>query len=252
MLRDLQSGLGEVALYDRPGAVLDRVRAARGSRERRLSVYRTNTLNSLTDVLSAAYPVIRRIVGDRFFRGAARAFVESAPPVEPVLYRYGGDFQAFLAAFAPAADLPYLPAVARLEWARIAAYFAADMPPLDPQRLAAVPPEALETVTFAAHPSVTVLDEAHPVFEIWRVNQPDIETVPPVDLTAPERGIVFRRGLDVTQRPLDAPSAAWLAALTAGQPLADATAAASDRGPLDIQDVLRQALADGIFTGITV
>ena len=50
---------------------------------------------------------------------------------------YGGDFADFVEGFAPAASVPYLAAVARLERARVQAYHAADSQPLTADQLAA-------------------------------------------------------------------------------------------------------------------
>lgn len=252
MLHNLQTNLANAALHDATGAVLDQVQTVRGDRARRLGVYRTNVINSLTEVLSAAFPVVHRIVGERFFRAVAKAFIEAHPPEEPVLYRYGAAFPAFLRAHESAEDLPYLAAVAELEWARVIAYFAADADPLDPQRLAAVDPNALERVTFAVHPAFQVIRAAHPVFEIWQVNQPQITDVPRVDLTRPESGLVLRRGHEVMQRPAPESSAVWLAALADGVSLGVATERAAEDPNFDLQDALRQALADGVFTDISM
>ena len=252
MLRNLQSDLAKAALHNAPGPVLEHVESARGARERRLRVYRTNVINSLTDVLAAAYPVVQRIVGDRFFRAMAQSFIESHPPLEPVLYRYGESLPEFLAAYEPGQNLPYLAAIARLEWARVTAYFAADAEPLDPQRLSEVEPHKLERVTFHVHPSLQVITASHPVFEIWQVNQPHVANVPRVDLARPESGIVFRRGHEVVQRPTPDSAATWLNAILAGEALGRATEQAAKEENFDLQDALRQALADGILTGITV
>lgn len=251
MLHDLQKGLAGVALTNTLAPMLDSVEAAPGSKERRLGVYRSNTLNSLTDVLAAAYPVTERIVGTRFFRATAEAYISAHPPRQPVLYKYGDTFATFLSTFEPAQNLPYLPDVARLEWAHIESYFAADETPLDPQRLADVPPAQLGGVVFQMHPAVRLVSSAFPVFEIWAVNQPDQGTVPEMDFTAAEAGLVFRRDAAVTRRVTSPGTFAWLTALADGVCLGEATAHAAEADSrFDLQNALRQHLADGTFTDI--
>lgn len=253
MLHDLQRGLADVALSNTLAPMLDAVEAAHGSKERRLGVYRTNTLNSLTDVLASAYPVVERIVGVRFFSAVAQAFIAAHPPRQPVLYRYGDAFADFLSSFEPAKNLPYLPDVARLEWARVESYFGADATPLDPQRLVDVPPEKLGDVVFTLHPAARLIDAAFPVFEIWAVNQPDYGTVPEIDFTVRENGLVFRREHVVTQRALTPSAFAWLRTLADGDSLGRATEQAAAVDPdFDLQNTLRQHLADGTFTDITL
>lgn len=250
-LDELQRGLADVALHNALTPMLESVEAARGSRERRLGVYRSNTLNSLTDVLTAAYPVIERIVGARFFRAAAAAFIEEHPPREPVLYRYGADFAGFLESFEPARTLSYLPHVARLEWARIESYFAPDAAPLDPQRLSEVPAEHLAGVVFTLHPATQLIKAPCPIFEIWAINQPDQDNVPEIDLSSAEQGLVWRPDHSVVQRVVSPGTYTWLTALAAGDALGPATVQAGTAEPeFDLQNALQQHLADGAFTDI--
>src|SRR5262245_63799154 len=74
-----------------------------GSPER-FNVHRNNIAASLTSVLASRYPVIRRLVGDDFFRAAAGTFISRHPPQSPALIEFGGTFAAFLAALEPAAS----------------------------------------------------------------------------------------------------------------------------------------------------
>ena len=45
---------------------------------KRYNVYRNNLVASLIQVLEARYPVVLRLVGDEFFRGMARLYVEAS------------------------------------------------------------------------------------------------------------------------------------------------------------------------------
>src|SRR5262245_53926427 len=83
----------------------------------RLQIYRHHVLTSLTDVLQTTFPVICRLVDERFFRYAADAYIRQYPPEAPCLFEYGAHFPAFLATFPPCRHLEYLEDVARLEWA---------------------------------------------------------------------------------------------------------------------------------------
>src|SRR5262249_59736878 len=75
------------------------------------------TLATLPAVLEPAYPVVSALVDRRFFGYAADAFIRRHPPAGARLGEDGADVPEFLAAFPPCAHLPYLPDVARLEWA---------------------------------------------------------------------------------------------------------------------------------------
>jgi hypothetical protein len=253
VLHDLQREFSDVALTNSVAALLPQVTASRGSRKRRLGVYHANTVNSLTDVLSAAYPVVQRIVGDRFFNGLAKEFIEMHPPRQPTLFRYGGALADFLGGFVPAKDLPYLVDVARLEWARIDAYFAADRTPLDPQRLADVPPEQIGDLKFIVQPAHQLLESAFPIFTIWAMNQPNLDSVPEINFTHGECGFVSRLDNIVIQRALSIDTLTWLGALAEGKSLGAATELAMGCGAaFDLQNTLRQQLADGTFSDFHV
>ena len=249
MLHDLQRDFANVALANKTSALVPQVMATNGTRERRLNVYRTNTVNSLTDVLRAAFPVTERIVGERFFQAAALAYLDSHPPQQPTLFRYGDTLPAFLETFEPAQALSYLPNVARLEWARVESYFAEDEGVLDPTALADVAPERLEAVVFTFHPSVRLVESDFPIFEIWAVNQPDYGAVPEMNFDNPEQGLVQRRGLAVIQRVVSPETFQWLRLIGDGTTLGEATEAAlAADSTFDLQDTLRLLLADGALT----
>ena len=114
-----------------PGAVTSHT--ARAPRKR-FAVYRNNVIVGLVAALRTQFPATERIVGEDFFAAMARVYVVTEPPRSPILVAYGDGFPGFIASFAPAAELPYLADVARLEVARTRAYHAADAAPLDPSR----------------------------------------------------------------------------------------------------------------------
>ena len=77
-----------------------------------------------------------RAVGGRGFLPRHGPCLRHAePPRSPLLFQYGGSFADFIAGFAPAAPLPYLRDMARLEYAQGLAYHAADREPLPPASL---------------------------------------------------------------------------------------------------------------------
>ncbi|MGP1396411.1 MAG: HvfC/BufC family peptide modification chaperone [Inquilinaceae bacterium] len=251
MLRDLQTAFRAAILDDDPAIaaalVSDGIPA-----DRRLGIYRTNTFGSLTQVLKAAYPVVFRLVGDPFFRAMTHAHIRAHPPRRPHLLSYGGDLPAFIAAFAPARPLPYLPDVARLEWARNEAYFAADAPPLDAAGLQRVPLDEYPKLTFALHPAIRLVASPYPIQRIWEVNQTDDDRVAAVDLNqGGQRVVVARRRGSVIQSGVGAGEYALLLALSQGRTLQDAAAAAmAAEADFQLQPVLAAHLAGGTFAGV--
>lgn len=251
MLRELQQAFrrGVLSGEDDPAALAviapDHIPPAQ-----RFGIYRNNTSGSLVGVLMAAFPVVTRLVGEPFFRQMARTYVQARPPRVPQLLAYGSDFPDFLSEFAPARKLPYLPDVARLEWARQEAYFAADAVPLAPQSLQAVPAEAYAGLRFAPHPSARLVDSRFPVQAIWEANQPQNETVARVDLgQGGERALILRPARLVLVYTLSPGNFALVTAMAGGASLAEAAGAALASEPaFDLQAALAGHLQRGTFT----
>ncbi len=107
------------ATLDPKQAVPEELVDARGRRAvGRFAVYRNNVTMALTGALEIAFPVIRNLVGDAFFRAVADVYLRSYPARSPLMMFYGDQMPVFLAGFEPTAGLSYLPDVARLEIAR--------------------------------------------------------------------------------------------------------------------------------------
>lgn len=217
-------------------------------RERRLAVYRNNVRHALSSVLEAAFPVVRQLVGAECFTATALAFVAERPPRCPALYEYGGDFPAFLGSFRPLAEWPWLADVARLEWARNEALFAAERELLTPARLAAVPPAELPHLRLAPQPSARWLESPWPIHAIWGAHQPAGGPLEAVDLERAETVLVWRQHGAVRQRLLTGGELALLAAFAAQQPLAEAVDAAGRRdSTFDFATALAKLLSGGVL-----
>src|SRR5215467_4803889 len=83
----------------------------------RVGIYRNHAFATLGASLQGTFPVICRLVEKRFFAYVAHEYLRKHPPHSRCLVEYGADFADFLAGFEPCKDLPYLPDIARFEWA---------------------------------------------------------------------------------------------------------------------------------------
>jgi hypothetical protein len=221
----------------------------------RLQIYRHHVLSSLTDVLQATFPVVCRLVDERFFRYAADAYIRQYPPEAPCLFEYGAHFAAFLAAFPPCRHLAYLSDVARLEWALHKALHAeVRTTPLDPAELGNLAPHEVAQLTLQFDPSVTLLDSPWPIDQIWRVNQADEEVYAPVDLNEGGVSLEIRRwDNDVGFRRLDPAISTFRSTLAAGHALARAAEAALVASQeFDCVAALHELLTDGVVIGFTL
>jgi hypothetical protein len=220
---------------------------------KRYNVYRNNVVASLLKVLEARYPVVLRLVGEDFFRGLARLYLEAAPPRSPVLAEFGGRLADFVTTFEPARALPYLADIARLEWLRHVAYHAADALPIGPGDLASVAAPTVPLLRFTLHPSLGILVSPYPVVSIWETNRRD-ETVRAIRLDdGPEMALVVRPALDVETRKAPPGTDVFLAAVAEGRTLAEASGrAAADNDHFNVQMTLATVIDAGAITGYII
>jgi len=196
-LREAQRAIARSVVQGQDEAAATMICADGFIAEQRLAIHRNTFVASLTKVLRLTYPAVDRLVGSEFFDGAARAFVRERPPRSAWLDDYGADFPDFLAAFAPAASLPYLADVARLESAVSRALHAADARAVDLARLAAIDEADHGRIRFTPQPSVSLLRANSPVDTLWRaVIEQDDAALAGLDLAAGPVGLLVQRSSD--------------------------------------------------------
>ena len=96
----------------------------------RLRVYQDNILHGLSAKLSERLPVIAALGGNDFALCLLRQYICQFPPQSGCLEDYGRTLPDFIAAYPPAAALPYLPDLVKLELEICAAEQAVDDLPL--------------------------------------------------------------------------------------------------------------------------
>jgi hypothetical protein len=245
------------ALLDPARAVPDGLRAWNGSDpSARFAVYRNNVLVSLVQALADGFPVVQRLVGDEFFAAMAGVYVRADPPRSPVLSEYGDGFADWLAAFEPAAGLPYLPDMARLERARVRAYHAADTAAIDTGALAAClqTSHLLDRVRLDMHPALTAIVSDWAVASLWAAHQYDgDEAIARIVPDEAQSALVLREGDDVLVLPVGRADAVFVQALQAAQSLGGAAeAAALAAGAADAHELsatLALLIRHGCITG---
>src|SRR5687767_15785454 len=165
-----------------------------------MAVYRGNVFGNWAQALSSAYPIMRKIVGEEFFRGLAREYAAAHPSASGDLNEYGAQLAPFVADFARTQDLPYLPDVARMEWLAHRAYYAADAAPFDVTGISHSNPQALRP---RLAPASALLASDWPLARIWVVHQDDYAGEVAVDLrSGPNRILVHRPRWRVQVRAL--------------------------------------------------
>jgi hypothetical protein len=150
-----------------PGAVTRNGASA----EERLAIYKNNAHARLIDALAASFPAVEKLVGTEFFRYAAQIYIAKHTPRSPVLLDYGDRFPDFLARFAPATTVAYLPDVARLELLYLEAYHARERESIAAEAFAAALADPAAAPPLGLHPSARLMESRHPVSRIWELNR---------------------------------------------------------------------------------
>ena len=189
----------------------------------RFGVYRNNILVSLIDALADTYPVAQELVGEDFFRAMARLFVKAEPPRSRVLAFYGALFPDFIEHFPPAASVPYLADVARLEMLRVRAYHAFDCASLSGDAIARSLAEVdrLPDLVLKLHPSLGILRSQYAAASLWAAHQGSFDSSA-IDPAVPESALIIRPHLDVEVIPVTASAADFVKHLLQGASLGNA------------------------------
>jgi hypothetical protein len=210
------------ALLDPTLPVPAGVSSARGTADaKRFAVYRNNVAVSLIKALAGRFPVVAKLVGADFFAGMARSYIARTRPSSPLLFAYGDDFADFVAGFAPAASVPYLADVARLEAACTRAYHAANAEPLGLSALAGLDTHELADARLAPHPAAALIGSRFPVGSIWQAHQSGAEAR--LEARGGETVLVVRPEYEVRVHVLPDRDAIFAAALLAGEVIGEAT-----------------------------
>ncbi|MDZ5634379.1 DUF692 family multinuclear iron-containing protein [Janthinobacterium sp. GMG1] len=214
------------------------------------SLYRGNASATWRRTLGYAYPVVLALVGEAFFAGLARAYGRQYPSDSADLNEFGARFADFLTSFPPVADLPYLPDMARLEWAVHLAHYAADAQGLAPESLAALHPDQLEARRFRLHPACALLASSWQVAALWQAHQEgEGQGMFPQELQVASHALACRTRWKTQVLVLDAAAHAALVMLQQGQTFGAALDAAFELDPaFDLAAHLRQWLAHAVLT----
>ena len=201
------------------------------SASQRLKIYQNHHLTSLTLALKNIYPVILRLVGENFFEGMARDFIDKELLVSGVLQEFGENFCKFVRDYASAKNLEYLSAVAHFEWSCHQAYYAANDSPLDFDRLKIIVPQDYGKIKFKLHPSHQLCEYRFPVFDIWQMcQQPQTDQTVNL-LKGLQRILVIRPELTVNMLILGSGEFALLKGFSQNLEFAEACALALEAEP---------------------
>ena len=263
-LRDMQTVFGralrnDIVLTHTPAlwAMFTEPEALAG---RRLAAYRRNVIGNWRSALASSYPVLAQLLGKQRFFGLADQYIAGHPSRSGDLNVYGGELAVWLGASSLSSERPYLPDIARLEWALLVAYGAADAALFDLAALAVVPCAVQPNLRLHVWAGAALIESAWPLVEIWQAHQLDenerdnaLAGIDVLSPSAPCRALVVRRAGRVSALALTTGEAAFLRALQSGQTLAEAIAATLTEDPAFNPGATLQAfIAQRTLTGFSM
>lgn len=217
---------------------------------RGLKVYQANGHALAQSALQAAYPVVAQLIGDEGFADLVRALWHAYPPQRGDVAQWGADLAGFLENSAQLQDEPYLPDVARVEWALHLCAGAPDAEP-DLTTLALLTTQAPEQLQLRLAPGCAVLRSTWPVASIVGAHldgSPSLqEAGAQLRRHEAQDVVVWRAGLRPRTRLALAGEADGLQVLLAGGSLAQALDAAPE---LDFSQWLPLAVQSGLVLAV--
>ncbi len=195
--------------------------SARLSPVEQVDVYREQFWLRHVASLEEDFPTLVHLLGRDGFADLARRYLAAHPPTAFSLRDLPDRLPELVAREAPWAEDRLLADCARTEWAFIEAFDAADAPPLDLEKVAALPEEAWASVELVFHPSLRRLALAYPAHD-YRVEVREGKA-PPRPSPREVHVVVFRAKDDrVRYLEVDPLPFALLELLAAGVPLGTA------------------------------
>lgn len=217
---------------------------------RGLKAYQANGHALAQRALQAAYPVVSQLVGEESFAQLARALWHAHPPTRGDIAQWGGDMAAFLESSAQLQDEPYLPDVARVEWALHRCAGAPDAP-ADLASLALLTTQGPDCLQLRMAPGCAVVRSTWPVASIVGAH---VDGVPSLQEAGAQLrsgqaqdAVVWRAGLRPRVRLALAGEADGLQVLMQGGSLIQALDAAPQ---LDFGQWLPLAVQSGLVLGV--
>lgn len=190
-----QTSPDPVALYSIQG--LDK-RFADG-----LAIHRNNVQFVRVSALRQTFPIVEKLLGVDYFGALAVAFIAKHSPQSAVLHEFGSELPSFIEDFPPLAQWGYLADIARLEWARLCAFHAADEAPVqffEDDLISEL--ELMFAQTLRWHPSVSLVRSSHPILSIFS-SQEHQSKPPTTEQWLGENVLIWREGFRIRTEPVD-------------------------------------------------
>lgn len=227
MLHDLQKNFF-AGIFEQDRTILDSIQPEGiVTPEQRLQVYRNNAYLILTEHLQKIFPVVFKLVGNRFFQQSAKAFITAQPPASGDMTLYGENFPEFLNLLPSLSTHPYMSDVAKLEWH----YYAAGVLPLhtilSPEQFQQDLQNNGEIKKIELQPHVSILKSTYPVLDIWQhIRSHTEDALDGLNIKCPCHLIIYRNDREVMLLSTDEATFAFAETIKTGKVAEEALDAA--------------------------
>ncbi len=143
--------------------------------KRRLGIYFDSYRLRIFEALATSYPKLKLLLGDDLFDRSARAYLEEYPSKFRNMRWYGDQMRDYL--LSALTQHPIAAEMAAFEWTLLLAFDAEDVPELQIQDLAEIPPETWGELRFTFQPALHLLPLRCNTIAMWKAF--DAEITPP-------------------------------------------------------------------------
>jgi hypothetical protein len=165
---------------------------------KRLSIYSDAYRLRIIEALGTAYPYLKALLGDDLFAKTATQYIAAYPSTYRNMRWVGGQMAAHLQQTLP--QYPVAAEMATFEWALSLAFDATEVPNMQLQELANIPPENWAELRFELQPCIQLCNFSCNTVAVWQAlnNQ---ETPPKVTQQS-THWLIWRQDLDAHFRSL--------------------------------------------------
>jgi hypothetical protein len=250
-LRELQREVQAYVLGEHERVAQRVAGSAAGSARQRLEVYAHAVHMRFEEVLAEEFPGVHALLGDAAFARLARDYAAAHPSCNPSIRWFGRHLPRFLGAAAPWTEQPVLAQMACFEWARSEMIDAADSTVVRIADIAAIPPQDWAAMRPRAVPALrrVLLEYNVPAM---RSALERGEPPPALRAQAPRNWLIWRKGLAIHWRSIEADEAWALDACAREASFAELCAGLCDftgeaEAPLRAATLLKQWASDEVL-----
>jgi hypothetical protein len=222
----------------------------------RLRIYSDAYRLRLIDALAANFPVLAQALGEESFARLAQEYLAVFPSRHYSIRWFGHRLAEFLSEYPDYQPITWLRELAAWEWKTAAAFDATDATAVTVDHLAAIASDAWPELRLTFHPSVQRISLSTNIVSLVKATASDAPLPSLEKLGTRSEWLIWREGLNVQYRSLDASEAAAIDAAMLGanfEALCESISEHIDieQVPLQAAGLLKRWISDQCIVGAT-